>query len=278
MKSSNLAGQRFGRLMVTRKGQRRGASGRNTYWECKCDCGNIKEIWSASLCGGTTKSCGCLRRDFLFKDISGQRFGCLIAIKFVAIKKGKTYWECQCDCGKVKNITAHALRGGNTKSCGCLIGKITKARWDRRSKDEIEISIFKRYLWIIGLARRDKRQSKRRRLLPCTITVDDLKEQWKKQNGICPYTGWKMIHRSRKGRKSPIQASIDRIDNSLGYIPGNIQFVALMANYAKNDFGDELMIYFCKLVARRYSNLTILNKDDVDSINSVLAEMDKIGL
>lgn len=32
----------------------------------------------------------------------------------------KTLWKCQCDCGKICNITGDALQSGKTKSCGCL--------------------------------------------------------------------------------------------------------------------------------------------------------------
>lgn len=53
----NLAGQRFGRLLVIKLAyqNRRGA----TFWLCRCDCGNKKIIKGNSLKRGT-KSCGCL--------------------------------------------------------------------------------------------------------------------------------------------------------------------------------------------------------------------------
>jgi|SRR3990167_1087934 len=55
-------------------------------------------------------------------DITGKRFGKLIAIKYLE----KTYWLCKCDCGKTKKIRGSALRGKTTKSCGCLIGRKKK--------------------------------------------------------------------------------------------------------------------------------------------------------
>ena len=54
------------------------------------------------------------------KDLSGQRFGKLIAIEVVGKSKtGNMIWECKCDCGNTKNIWSTALVSGNTKSCGC---------------------------------------------------------------------------------------------------------------------------------------------------------------
>lgn len=93
------------------------------------------------------------------------------------------------------------------------------------------------------------RNAKRRR--ECTITLEDLKEQWDKQKGICPYTGWRLKNAPTMNERldhTPNRASLDRIDSSKGYIPGNIQFISLMAQYAKNGWGDEELINFCEAV------------------------------
>jgi len=75
-----------------------------------------------------------------------------------------------------------------------------------------------------------------RRDKECTITLQDLKDQWKKQQGICPYTGTKLQLKTWSNKPEYTkQASIDRIDNSKGYIPGNIEFIALPINYLKAD-------------------------------------------
>lgn len=54
-----------------------------------------------------------------FKDISGQRFGRLVALRRIGPAPAGSYWECQCDCGKKKIVANGALRAGYTKSCGC---------------------------------------------------------------------------------------------------------------------------------------------------------------
>ncbi len=54
-----------------------------------------------------------------FEDLTGQRFGQLIALKRVANTTGnKPAWLCHCDCGIDKVISASHLRTG-TQSCGC---------------------------------------------------------------------------------------------------------------------------------------------------------------
>ncbi len=52
-------------------------------------------------------------------DITGQRFGSLIALKKASSRNGKTYWLCQCDCGQQKEIQTSHLTNGTIKSCGC---------------------------------------------------------------------------------------------------------------------------------------------------------------
>ena len=115
----DLLGKRFGRLTVTKLSQRNPRK-----WHCICDCGNEVDIITNCLVSGWSKSCGCYKKDrtseVSFKDISGQRFGKLTAIKPLYNKDHSYYWLCKCDCGKEITVLGHSLRDGNTKSCGCL--------------------------------------------------------------------------------------------------------------------------------------------------------------
>lgn len=52
-------GEVHGRLTVLRKSERR------LYYWCRCECGTEKEIAQTSLAMGTSKSCGCLRREMV---------------------------------------------------------------------------------------------------------------------------------------------------------------------------------------------------------------------
>lgn len=55
-----------------------------------------------------------------FKDLTGQRYGRLIAIECIGSQNGKAVWKCRCDCGNYKEVTGDSLRQRNVKSCGCL--------------------------------------------------------------------------------------------------------------------------------------------------------------
>ena len=91
------------------------------------------------------------------------------------------------------------------------------------------------------------------------MVVDDANQRyfvWEEQDGICPFTGWSMIlpdnnHDGWVQGPNPRNASIDRIDNSKGYIQGNVRYICVMANYCRNGFSDEAVEDFCCAVAKK---------------------------
>lgn len=52
-------------------------------------------------------------------DLTGQKFGKLLAIKESGRKGKHIAWLCRCDCGTKKSVLATNLTYGNSKSCGC---------------------------------------------------------------------------------------------------------------------------------------------------------------
>lgn len=65
MKFIDLAGNKYGKLtVISRSDDYISPSGhREVCWKCLCECGNIVNIRAARLKNGTTRSCGCLRKD-----------------------------------------------------------------------------------------------------------------------------------------------------------------------------------------------------------------------
>ena len=62
MRALNLKGMRFGRLTVQ---ERAASDSQGTRWRCSCDCGGTTVVGGSVLTRGTTKSCGCLRKDVM---------------------------------------------------------------------------------------------------------------------------------------------------------------------------------------------------------------------
>ncbi|TGA99969.1 hypothetical protein E4665_03195 [Sporolactobacillus shoreae] len=61
-------------------------------------------------------------------DITGQRFGRLIAVQEVSSKGHHRCYLCTCDCGNTKIVPMDNLRNGKTKSCGCLNREMTSSK------------------------------------------------------------------------------------------------------------------------------------------------------
>lgn len=69
-------------------------------------------------------------------------------------------------------------------------------------------------------------------------------ELYEKQGRRCALTGWSVVFQ----KKGEITASVDRIDSSKGYVPGNVQIVHKLVNCSKVNY-DELDFYaLCKAV------------------------------
>lgn len=125
---NNLLNQTFGRLKVIEKTDQRDNNG-CIIWKCKCSCEDNTICYKSSkgLKAGTTKSCGCLKKELdsnkiISDDLINKRFGRLVAIKLSDERTigGRSMWLCKCDCGKTKSISRNSLITGNTISCGCL--------------------------------------------------------------------------------------------------------------------------------------------------------------
>lgn len=55
------------------------------------------------------------------KDITGLRSGRLVAVRYL----GNSVWECQCDCGRLKQLNTQTIQRQGTTSCGCVHGNRT---------------------------------------------------------------------------------------------------------------------------------------------------------
>lgn len=102
---------------------------------------------------------------------------------------------------------------------------------------------------------------------PTDLTAEYLESLWDSQGGTCPFSG-QALHLTQSTRgftvKDPMNASLDRIDSALGYVRGNVRFVSVMANYARNDFTDEQLREFCAHVVAHAGHhvLPVLSEDE----------------
>lgn len=76
-----------------------------------------------------------------------------------------------------------------------------------------------------------------------SITMDDL--AWPDK---CMYLDLELDYSSGKD-KHDATASLDRIDSSKGYVPGNVQIISNLANRMKNDASSDMLVKFAKNAA-----------------------------
>ncbi len=147
------------------------------------------------------------------------------------IRRGRTEFFCSRSCSSTDN-NRRFPRPGN----------VSLLKADNR-RDE-----FTPFRWFILRAQYRDRKKK----YGCDLDVQYLKTLWELQTGICPFTGWELIlpHNTKEAWETsdPANASLDRIDNSIGYVKGNVRFVSVMANLARQVFSDEQVKNFCKAV------------------------------
>ena len=97
--------------------------GHTKYW-CICPvCGERFSMKAETV--GKARQCKKCNAKSRIIDISGQRFGRLVAIEYagrIVNQNGfrTTLWRCKCDCDKESIVRYPALITGNTRSCGCL--------------------------------------------------------------------------------------------------------------------------------------------------------------
>ena len=88
----------------------------------------------------------------------------------------------------------------------------------------------------------------KRRNYEYDVDLEYLKKVWDSCN-VCVYSGVKLTLPTHIQNNNPlVTASIDRIDSTKGYVKGNIQYISITANHAKNSMSHEQMLEFCGLI------------------------------
>lgn len=134
-----------------------------------------------------------------------------------------TYLICRiCETEKQKSDFYPSEQGVKRRCKDCL----------RISRQKTGNNDYKKYL---KRAEQQLRSHRVKQGYEWTLTSEDLVEIWNRQQGKCAVSGLNLTHhRGAHGKKMPLNASIDRINNSEHYIPGNVQLVCYQVNVMRH--------------------------------------------
>jgi hypothetical protein len=171
------------------------------------------------------------------KDLTGQRFGKLVAIEPIRKDHYGWIWKCKCDCGNETECVSTRLKLKRKQSCGCSLHGEGHYMWSGYKG-------LSGYFW-----RRVLERAKHRKL-KVEMSVKDAWELFEKQGGKCALSGVALvIARDTKGLLEKNQtASLDRIDSSKGYTIDNIQWVHKDLNIMKMDMTENDLIYWARKI------------------------------
>lgn len=150
-------------------------------------------------------------------DLTGQRFGRLVAIEKERTVGGRAFWKCKCDCGEEKTVSSNHLRMGTVQSCGCLNAELCRERIAKINTTHGKSNTRLYRIWA-GMLRRcfNARADNYEYYGARGITVCD---EWK--NSFQTFYDWSMVN----GYADNL--SIDREDVNGNYEPTNCRWVTM---------------------------------------------------
>ena len=142
----------------------------------------------------------------MIKDITGQRFGRVIAIERVGMTPThQCLWKCVCDCGKQFETIVGQLCSGKTQSCGCARVEVLKALLTKGGRETPEYRAYA--------------DAKSR----CTNTEHEYYPNYGGRGILFLFDSFEQFYQHLGAKPSP-ELSLDRINNDGHYEIGNVRW------------------------------------------------------
>ena len=134
---------------------------------------------------------------------ANDRFGRLTVL---IETRRRHYWACRCDCGTVTVVWKYSLTTGRTSSCGCYNRETTRARSITHGKKRTRE--YEAWARMIQRCRNPK--------------CSDYPAYGGRGIQVCERWYEFAVFFQDMGQRPTLRHSLNRLDNDLGYSPGNV--------------------------------------------------------
>ena len=157
-----------------------------------------------------------------WKDETGRRYGRLLVLEFSDINFGARF-RCLCDCGREVVVRGSSLRYGSSTSCGCIAHEKLGDRARKSPGEAMWNSVIRSF-----------KRSALDRGFRWELTDQEALSLAKANCAYCgaPPAG---LMRHPDCADAVQYNGIDRVDNGIGYLPGNVVTSCKHCNVAKRD-------------------------------------------
>lgn len=155
-------------------------------------------------------------------ELTGTVFGKLTVIESAITSQKGRWWRCQCACGNEVIAKASILNAGKRRSCGCA-----SLTWFRGQILPDNLALWRKTI-IHYKTNAKKRYVTWELVEPVAISL---------LKGDCHYCNAIPSNpiSSSRGDRTILVSGIDRVDNKLGYVVGNVVSCCKNCNLAKRD-------------------------------------------
>lgn len=177
-------------------------------------------------------------------DYANRTIGCYRILEFDTNKtfpggQKRPYWKVQCiHCNTIKSMSCYRVLNKQQKGCSsCVKDRFSgcnSPNWNNANIKNVSSYYYHRL-----------KAAAEKRKLKFEVSRKFLDELFEKQNGKCNYTGYDIYFGNNQYTGT---ASLDRMDNTIGYTETNVQWVHKDVNVIKWDLSHQRFLEICKVI------------------------------